>query len=97
MDLSRRIDELELMDTRSYPLPVMRRTLKFLEVTRLPIPFFSGIGLLPLPVKLIQVVGQAIPVTRKRGESKSQQINRIHLRVIQVMEELGETAEKLAF
>lgn len=63
--------------------------LKFLDLTRLPIPLFSGIGPLPLPVKLVHHVGHPIKTTKLRGEKREDQIKRIHVEVIQAMEELA--------
>lgn len=62
--------------------------LKFLELTRLPVPLFSGIGLFPFPVKLIHRVGKPIRVTRRKGENRAMQINRIHAEVLKAMENL---------
>lgn len=67
--------------------------LKFLELTRLPVPIFSGIGFVPFPVKLIHFVGKAIKITKHRGEKREDQINRIHAEVIQAMEDLAQKAE----
>lgn len=63
--------------------------LKFLKITRLPIPIFSGIGLVPFPVKLIHRVGKPIPITKHRGESQTEQLHRIHAEVIHAMEDLA--------
>lgn len=64
--------------------------LKFFELTRLPVPIFSGIGLLPFPVKLIHHIGKPIKVSHRKGEKPQEQISRIHGEVIKAMEQLAE-------
>lgn len=68
---------------------LLKPRIKLLEKTRFSIPFFMGLGLLPLPRKLIHWVGKPIPITKHRGESKQQQIDRIHQKVIEAVVELA--------
>lgn len=67
----------------------LKPRIKLLEKTRFSLPFFFGFGLLPLPVKIVHRIGKAIPVTRKKKETKQEQIDRIHREVLRSMARLA--------
>ena len=69
---------------------LLKWRIKILETTRFSLPLFCGIGLLPLPAKLIHNVGEPIPITKKNGEKPKAQVKRIHAQVIQAMHQLAE-------
>ena len=64
---------------------MLRERIKFLEATRLPIPGFFGLGLLPLPVKLRHVVGQPISTKPRKLESREDVVARVHDEVMDSM------------
>jgi len=68
---------------------LLKPRIKLLEKTRFSLPFFFGLGLLPLPRKLVHVVGKPILMKRKRGESLKGQIARVHDEVIDAMTRLA--------
>lgn len=68
---------------------LLKARIKVLEAIRFSLPIFCGIGLVPLPKKLTHLIGSPIPTTRKRGESKQAQINRIHAQVLRAMNALA--------
>src|SRR3989338_5925870 len=68
--------------------------IKFLELTRFSLHFFFGLGLFPLPKRLTHIIGAPIPIKRKKGETRGQQIHRIHQEVIQSMSELAQKKVK---
>ncbi len=68
---------------------LLKPRIKLLEKTRFSLPFFFGFGLLPLPRKLIHVVGRPIPITQRKGETRAQQVRRIHRQVVAAMAALA--------
>ena len=72
---------------------LLKPRIKLLEKTRFSLPLFFGLGLLPLPRKLLHVVGRPIRIDRKRGESRTLQIARIHDEVIDAMARLASGEE----
>lgn len=70
---------------------LLKPRIKLLEKTRFSLPLFLGLGLLPLPRKLVHWVGKPIPVAKRRGESRARQIERIHQEVIESVAELAKT------
>lgn len=67
---------------------LLRWRIKILEQFRFSIPLFFGLGLLPLPQKLIHFVGKPIPTTPRKGEDEPHRIQRIHHEVIASMKEM---------
>lgn len=63
--------------------------IKLLEATRFSLPLFFGIGLLPLPRKLIHFIGQPISIKRKVGESEHHHVNRVHAEVLHAMKKMA--------
>jgi 1-acyl-sn-glycerol-3-phosphate acyltransferase len=74
---------------------LLKPRIKLLEKTRFSVPLFFGLGLLPLPRKLVHVVGRPIPMKRRRGESLERQVARVHDEVIDAMTRLA-TGEEAA-
>jgi 1-acyl-sn-glycerol-3-phosphate acyltransferase len=72
---------------------LLKPRIKLLEKTRFSLPLFLGLGLWPLPRKLVHVVGQPILVTRRRGETRARQIARIHREVVAAEAELAKGPE----
>lgn len=72
---------------------LLKPRIKLLEKTRFSLPFFLGLGLLPLPRKLVHVVGRPISVARRPGESRAAQVNRIHARVVAAVAALAKSQE----
>lgn len=68
---------------------LLKLRIKILESTRFPLPLFFGIGLFPLPLKLIQYIGKPIRPTKKKGETTEAAINRIHEEVMHVMKDMA--------
>ena len=68
----------------------LRQRIKILEKTRFSMPLFFGLGLMPLPVKLTHLVGKPIRPTQRKGETHSEQIERIHGMVLDAMAELAQ-------
>lgn len=68
----------------------LKARIKILEATRFSIPLFYGLGLLPLPRKLIHFVDKPIYPRRKRGESQKDQIHRIHHEVLATMKRMAD-------
>ncbi len=64
---------------------LLKQRIKILEATRFSIPLFVGLGLLPLPVKMVHFVGKPIPARKKRGETTEHAIKRIHAEVLEAM------------
>ena len=67
---------------------LLKWRIKLLEWTRISLPLFLGLGLLPLPKKLMHVVGRPIEARQKRSESKERCIRRIHREVVAALEEM---------
>ncbi len=61
---------------------LLKPRIKLLEKIRFSLPIFMGLGLLPFPAKLIHLIGKPIPIRKKKGESFSKQVDRIHREVI---------------
>jgi len=74
---------------------LLRPRIKLLEQFRFSLPFFFGLGFFPFPRKLIHRVGKPIDPRRKKGESKSQQIHRLHQEVIKAMAKLAKAKRKI--
>jgi 1-acyl-sn-glycerol-3-phosphate acyltransferase len=72
---------------------LLKPRIKLLEKTRFSLPLFFGLGLLPLPRKLVHVVGRPIPVARRKGESRKAQVDRIHARVVAAVAALAKSQE----
>jgi len=72
---------------------LLKRRIKLLEKTRFSLPLFFGLGLLPLPRKLVHVVGRPISVARRAGESRKTRVNRIHARVVAAIAALAKSQE----
>jgi 1-acyl-sn-glycerol-3-phosphate acyltransferase len=68
---------------------LLKPRIKLFEKTRFSLPFFFGLGLFPLPRKLIHVVGRPIRITRRRGEDFGRQVTRIHREVVSAMVQLA--------
>jgi len=68
---------------------LLRQRIKVLEATRLPVPAFYGVGLLPLPVKLVHVAGAPIEVERRGRETREDRVARVHAEVVVAMEDLA--------
>lgn len=64
---------------------LLKPRIKLLEKTRFSFPFFFGLGFLPLPVKLVHVIGKPIHIDKKRGEKFDAQVKRIHAKVVSAM------------
>ncbi len=64
---------------------LLKPRIKLLEKTRFSLPFFFGLGFFPFPRKLVHHVGRPIFVSRRKGESKASQVERIHREVIAAM------------
>lgn len=62
--------------------------IKLLEATRFSVPLFFGIGLLPLPKKLVHFIGKPISTRKKKGETKKEQLSRLHQEVLMAMKKL---------
>lgn len=69
---------------------LLRWRIKILEATRFSMPLFFGLGLLPLPKKLIHLVGRPISTKRRKGESLNACVKRVHEQVIDAMKKLAE-------
>jgi len=69
---------------------LLKLRIKILEATRFSIPLFLGLGLLPLPVKMVHFVGEPIPAKKKKGETMEQAIKRVHGMVMEAMKEMAE-------
>lgn len=67
----------------------IKERVKLLKAVRFSMPIFFGLGLIPLPEKLTHLVGKPIPITRKKGESREKQVERIHHQVIESMKSLA--------
>lgn len=80
--------EINRVYANSYFL--LKPRIKFFEATRVGIPLFFGLGLLPWPVPLTHRVGKPISTRKRRGEGQKDQIHRIHDEVIQAMEDLAD-------
>jgi hypothetical protein len=68
---------------------MLKPRIKLLEKIRFSMPIFFGLGLLPLPVKLVQIIGKPILIDKKRGEKFKAQVQRIHTKVMRAMVELA--------
>lgn len=68
----------------------LKPRIKLLEKFRFSLPFFFGIGLLPLPKKLVHWIGKPISVRKKRGESEARQIERLHAVVLAAVAQLAQ-------
>ena len=68
---------------------LLKARIKLLEKIRFSLPIFMGIGLLPFPIQLTHYIGTPIKPTRKKGETKRQQIERVHQEVIASMQKLA--------
>lgn len=68
---------------------LLKFRIKILEATRFSLPLFLGLGLFPLPYKLIHHIGKPLSVKAKKGENRETQINRIHHEVIKAMNQLA--------
>jgi len=69
---------------------LLKPRIKLLEKLRFSLPLFFGLGLLPLPKKLIHWIGTPISVAKRRGESQTQQIARIHQEVLAAVARLAQ-------
>lgn len=69
---------------------LLKLRIKILEATRFSIPLFWGIGLLPLPKKLIHYVGRPLSTRPIKGESVESCIRRVHHLVMETMHQLAE-------
>lgn len=67
---------------------LLRWRIKFLEKTRLPLPLFAGLGLIPFPAKLIQYVGRPIATKARKKESLEARTERVHQQVMKAMWQL---------
>ena len=67
---------------------LLKWRIKLLEWTRISLPLFLGLGLLPLPKKLMHIVGRPIPVRRQKSETKQHCIQRIHREVVAALREM---------
>lgn len=67
---------------------LLRSRIKLLEALRFSVPLFYGLGLFPFPRKLVHFVGKPISTRKKKGESKEEQIRRVHHEVLQKMKDL---------
>jgi 1-acyl-sn-glycerol-3-phosphate acyltransferase len=72
---------------------LLKPRIKLLEKTRFSLPLFMGLGLLPLPRKLVHLVGRPISVVRRHGESREAQVKRIHARVVAATAALAKKQE----
>ncbi len=68
---------------------LLKARIKVLEKIRFSLPIFCGLGVIPLPKKLTHFIGNPILITKKKGESKKAQIDRIHGQVIAAMNKLA--------
>ncbi|OGQ07736.1 MAG: hypothetical protein A3G32_03050 [Deltaproteobacteria bacterium RIFCSPLOWO2_12_FULL_40_28] len=68
---------------------LLKWRIKMLESTRISLPLFFGIGLLPLPKKLMHYIGKPIKPVKKKGETNETAINRIHEEVMNVMKDMA--------
>jgi len=73
---------------------LLKPRIKLFEKTRFGVPLFLGLGLLPFPRKLIHRVGKPIKTTKRRGETLTQQIDRVHGEVINAMTGLAKRKER---
>jgi 1-acyl-sn-glycerol-3-phosphate acyltransferase len=73
---------------------LLKPRIKLLEKTRFSLPLFFGLGLLPLPRKLVHIIGQPIPITRRGGESRARQIDRIHREVVAAEADLAQKSRE---
>jgi len=68
---------------------LLKPRIKMQEKLRFSLPIFFGLGLLPLPSKLIHWIGEPISVRKKAGETKAQQIERLHREVLESVARLA--------
>lgn len=73
---------------------LLKWRIKIFEKTRFSLPLFLGLGLLPFPRKLIQLVGKPIKTIRRKGENQKKQVERIHREVLGAMAELAKKRER---
>jgi len=70
---------------------LLKPRIKLLEKTRFSLPIFFGLGFFPFPRKLVHLVGRPVRITRKKGESRKAQIDRIHRKVLNAVARLAKT------
>jgi len=69
---------------------LLKPRIKLLEKIRFSLPIFFGIGLLPLPKKLVHWIGKPISVRKKKGESEARQVERLHSEVLTAVANLAQ-------
>lgn len=68
---------------------LLKLRIRLLEWTRVSFPLVLGLGLLPLPKKLIHAVGRPIVPRRRRGETVDRSVRRIHGEVLEALSSLS--------
>lgn len=73
---------------------LLKPRIKLLEKIRFSFPLCFGLGVFPLPVKLVHRIGAPISVKRRKKESAAQQLERIHGEVIRAVIALAKQGSK---